>query len=57
MKKFVKAMHKKYDNKNLSLPEIIEKSRKHGSKIGIRDSEYKLFEVLYQNKIDENMKI
>lgn len=54
MKKFVKAMHKKYDGKKLSLPEIVQKSRKHASKIGIRDSEYKLFEVLYQNILDEN---
>lgn len=53
MKKFVKAMHSKYHNKKLSLPEIVEKSRKYAKKVGIRDSEYKLFEVLYQNKLDE----
>ena len=40
MKKFVKSMYSKYGNKKISLPEIVEKSRKYAKKVGIRDSEY-----------------
>ena len=51
--KFAKAMHKKYSKRDMSLAEVVEHSRRHAAKIGLADSDLRMFEVLYQNIADK----
>ena len=51
--KFAKAMHKKYSKRDMSLAEVVEHSRRHAAKIGLGDSDLRMFEVLYQNIADK----
>ena len=51
--KFAKAMYKKYNSRQMNLSEVVEHSRRHASKIGLSESEFRMFEVLYQNISDK----
>ena len=51
--KFAKAMHKKYQSRNMNITEVVTHARRHSKKVGLNDSEFRLFEVLYQNIDDK----
>ena len=37
----------------MNISEVVEHSRRHASKIGLSESEFRMFEVLYQNISDK----
>ena len=51
--KFTKAMYKKYKTRQMNISEVVEHSRRHASKIGLSETEFRMFEVLYQNISDK----
>lgn len=51
--KFAKAMHKKYQSRDMSMSDVVTHARRHSQKVGLSDSEFRLFEVLYQNIDDK----
>lgn len=52
--KFAKAMHKKYQSRDMSMSDVVSHARRHSQKVGLSDSEFRLFEVLYQNIDDKS---
>ena len=53
--KFARAMHKKYGSRDeMDFGTVMEHSRRHSNKIGLSDSEFRMYEVLYQQLVDKN---
>ena len=52
--KFARAMHKKYGSRDMDFGTVMEHSRRHSSKIGMSDTEFRMYEVLYQQLSDKD---
>ena len=53
--KFARAMHKKYGKReDMDFGTVMEHSRRHSNKIGLSDSEFRMYEVLYQQLQDKS---
>ena len=52
--KFAKAMHKKYKSRDMNLSDVVTHARRHATKIGLQENEFRLFEILYQSIDDKS---
>ena len=54
IEKFTNAMVKKYANRKMDIGDVIGHARKHANKIKLSDTDFRSFEILYQNKVNKN---